>query len=575
MTPVESRNSTSPNRVRCFNEDALIENVSRENWNLVKIVCTQPFNKHVQYGIAFIKVHCSSRNNPITNEIQTVLLPENNFMKNNHVPKTLGKFKLREESPECSDVDEKSSSLFERWKKNKDPSKTVTVATAIREALSTTSSEPMVHHKKLSIKHSSLPIESDDEEGNRRSRKIRKTDKILYDDNDDPANKQLEKKLSLEKIKSDKDKHEISKSNRESTITVKKLKTDDKKQNSYSSSKESDFKLIGQYSKENKQNLPKQSNFKKFLNDKLSVSTSISQSMQIKSPIAENSDQKKFSVPPKVIYKFKPFKNLLNGVVFVISGIQNPDRSEIRRKALEMGAKYKPDWDSQCTHLICAFSNTPKYNQVKGHGKIINQNWIHDSYGKKIRLQWRKYALDANDANSPESEEEILDESMRSNLNLEADQDRESASSDIIEIKDKSIETFEIDDKSDYDSGEDTEEEIDRIQKKQQNQKHDDFDKSTDGELNIDDIADNFFKDKTFYLDKISLSSTEIIKLKNYIRMHKGQLNSDQKSANYLIGHKKIKFNADFKSFQTIKPIWVIECHDMESLLPINRYIID
>lgn len=49
----------------------------------------------------------------------------------------------------------------------------------------------------------------------------------------------------------------------------------------------------------------------------------------------------------------KPFNELLNGVTIVISGIQNPDRAELRTKALEMGAKYKPDWDDNtCTHLM-------------------------------------------------------------------------------------------------------------------------------------------------------------------------------------------------------------------------------
>lgn len=66
------------------------------------------------------------------------------------------------------------------------------------------------------------------------------------------------------------------------------------------------------------------------------------------------------------------FDELLKGIVFVISGIQvkyaltyilklciqkksllqNPKRAEIREKGLKMGAKYKPDWDDTCTHLM-------------------------------------------------------------------------------------------------------------------------------------------------------------------------------------------------------------------------------
>lgn len=69
---------------------------------------------------------------------------------------------------------------------------------------------------------------------------------------------------------------------------------------------------------------------------------------------------------------------ILRGVVFVISGIQvrytidiefpfkimlitfdlytlhfqNPERAQMRDKAIKMGAKYKPDWNDSCTHLM-------------------------------------------------------------------------------------------------------------------------------------------------------------------------------------------------------------------------------
>ena len=47
-----------------------------------------------------------------------------------------------------------------------------------------------------------------------------------------------------------------------------------------------------------------------------------------------------------------PFNQIMSGVVFALSGFVNPKRSDIRDKALKMGAKYRPDWDQTCTHLM-------------------------------------------------------------------------------------------------------------------------------------------------------------------------------------------------------------------------------
>ena len=41
-----------------------------------------------------------------------------------------------------------------------------------------------------------------------------------------------------------------------------------------------------------------------------------------------------------------------NGVIFALSGFKNPFRGELREKAMEMGAKYEPDWNPKCTHLV-------------------------------------------------------------------------------------------------------------------------------------------------------------------------------------------------------------------------------
>ncbi|KAI3418984.1 uncharacterized protein J3R85_013488 [Psidium guajava] len=65
------------------------------------------------------------------------------------------------------------------------------------------------------------------------------------------------------------------------------------------------------------------------------------------------------------------FSKFLEGVVFVLSGFVNPERSTLRSQALEMGAEYQPDWNSDCTLLICAFPNTPKFRQVEANNGTI------------------------------------------------------------------------------------------------------------------------------------------------------------------------------------------------------------
>lgn len=62
------------------------------------------------------------------------------------------------------------------------------------------------------------------------------------------------------------------------------------------------------------------------------------------------------------------------GVVFALSGLVNPERSTLRSQALEMGAEYRADWTPDCTLLVCAYPNTPKFRQVAGDcGTIVSK----------------------------------------------------------------------------------------------------------------------------------------------------------------------------------------------------------
>uniref|UniRef100_A0A2C9V0M4 BRCT domain-containing protein n=1 Tax=Manihot esculenta TaxID=3983 RepID=A0A2C9V0M4_MANES len=61
-----------------------------------------------------------------------------------------------------------------------------------------------------------------------------------------------------------------------------------------------------------------------------------------------------------------------------------------------MGAEYRPDWISECTLLVCAYSNTPKFRQVEADcGTIVKKEWILDCYNQKKLVDIDSYLMHA------------------------------------------------------------------------------------------------------------------------------------------------------------------------------------
>jgi len=110
---------------------------------------------------------------------------------------------------------------------------------------------------------------------------------------------------------------------------------------------------------------------------------------------------------------------IMKNVVFVLSGFQNPLRSELRSKATAMGAVYNDDWDEDCTHLICAFPNTPKFVQVQktGQGSIVNQQWILDCHNQKRLLPEKSYLLTGLEKGTPKKKKK--ESSSESEVDIE------------------------------------------------------------------------------------------------------------------------------------------------------------
>ncbi|CAK8535743.1 unnamed protein product [Lathyrus sativus] len=92
----------------------------------------------------------------------------------------------------------------------------------------------------------------------------------------------------------------------------------------------------------------------------------------------------------------KGFDKLMEGVVFVLSGFVNPERGVLRSRAMEMGAEFKPDWNSNCTLLVCAFQNTPKFRQVEADcGTIVSKDWILECYNQRKLVEIDSYLMHA------------------------------------------------------------------------------------------------------------------------------------------------------------------------------------
>lgn len=222
---------------------------------------------------------------------------------------------------------------------------------------------------------------------------------------------------------------------------------------------------------------------------KLSSVSTPSSSTPKASPMQKSAEKKRESQSkpePKPQQKVKsqkdqqvPFNRIMEGVVFVLSGFQNPFRGELRDRALEMGAKYRPDWTPDSTHLICAFANTPKYSQVKSAGGIIvRKEWVLECHKRKQKISYKRYLMDGAESSS-ESEMEMDDQSEEE-INTKTPQKKEKQvmPKKIPQKREEDDEyagSTDVDepggDDEDDESGVDTEDELQRVEEDRRKKK--------------------------------------------------------------------------------------------------------
>ncbi|XP_077999966.1 DNA repair protein XRCC1-like [Glandiceps talaboti] len=485
MSPVESKNNTNLNRVRMFGPDKLSKTVKDQKWDRVKIVCSQPFNKHITYGLSFIKFHSSSSAANAAAGVES--------------SKKIGAFKLRDEpSPKFS-----PGSLFKAEKVKKvDESTPLKGAAAVRAATHTPSTSTQV----------STP---------------------------QPSNK---RRLSNEDAKP----KGASPLSRKTTHTP----------------------------------------------------TSTHREKEQPPPMKRTKSE-----PSKTP---KKFSELMNGVVFALSGFQNPTRANIRDKAVSMGAKYKPDWGNDCTHLICAFANTPKFIQVKKKGgKIVTAKWVQDCHKKKMLFPWRKYQLGDPDSGSSTEESDIEDTPKKETLQKKqakpspakpTEMKRKTSTSPSTSQKQKEEEDMyggSTDEEmglevkghagaSEGSSGSDTEDEIERVRqqtKQKKTEENDDiYGGSTDEESDVPQLPD-FYSKLCFFLYG-NFAAKERRLLTRLIVAYNGSIEEYMDdNVQYVVTNSNWDDNfnqalSDNSSLVFVKPKWVYNCDESQKRVPYQPYVV-
>ncbi len=344
MSPLESRNGQCQNRVRMFGKGQLSQEVAREKWDRVKVVCTQPFNKRVKYGLSFLALSAEEdRGKAVVVEKQK---PKDKVK--------LGAFTLKDEDDEDAVANgPKVGSLF-CLKKQKEDTDSVSVGAELRskQTLASLALARAENEHRRKAKDEKRPWRPLDQLKTSRSKGDRMTPPS--------SSSQKRKREEPESIPKKLPRRDIVPGEDPPVERANGRRSEKEKPRRASSSQK------------------------------------------------EKKNSSKKSPLPR---QYKPFSRLLEGVVFTISGYQNPLRGELRQKALAMGAKYRSDWDSSCTHLVCAFVNTPKFNQVKKFrgSRIVKKDWVEHCHKDRKRYPWRKFCLDVNDGGD-ESDAEIWEE---------------------------------------------------------------------------------------------------------------------------------------------------------------------
>ncbi|KAL4703124.1 hypothetical protein ACJJTC_000183, partial [Scirpophaga incertulas] len=395
LTPSSSRSSEAVERVRSFSSEQLGP-AQTHRWDRVRVVCSQPYNKHCKYGLSFIHIYEPEGQHVAVPAPQPALRPslagQGRDQSQGHGQSQgqglTQKLTLALDSASSDSDDFRPGELFAKHRATADTGAQIRQATSHALKNIDDSSTKLV--KTAIAKHSKRGTDEIDTASGSRQR-----DELLYTDEDRPhgkidriikLNKEQKARDTADKVNSTKDKNlNIKEDSRKADRTkdesakVDLVAKDNKNQNDLNRSKIKHFK-------ESKKESPHSKDKEMKAREK---NKEIPSNSKHDGDEERRGDKKKRSSDdeePKV-----PLESVLSGVVFVLSGYQNSERAALRQLAADMGARYLRDWAPCCNLLVCAFPNTPKLRQARAapggrHVPVVSAHWIRGCYSARRRL---------------------------------------------------------------------------------------------------------------------------------------------------------------------------------------------
>ncbi|CAG9582915.1 unnamed protein product [Danaus chrysippus] len=317
-------------RVKSFTRDELTA-ARHTRWDRLRLVCSQPYNRHCKYGISF--VHIFEPESSAQSGQTAVSIPR----------------MLRLDEIGSEDEEFRPGELFNKHKQEQN-THTSTDA-QIRQA----TSRALNNIGDSSTRLTKTPITKTNNRllGENSSCSKREKRSLIYTEDDEQPHKKIDRVI---------ERHEREKQREE----IKKKKTDqeDKKKKTITTREESTGDEKNKETKQTDNRTPDHTH-----------------------TTVMNTNKRKHSQEAPS----RPLSSVLSGVVFSISGYVNPRRASVRAAALRMGARYTPDVTHDCTHLICAFPNTPKLRLVRDGVAVVKAEWIEDCLHSGTRLKEGRY----------------------------------------------------------------------------------------------------------------------------------------------------------------------------------------